>query len=179
MKCSLSLLPVALCASLMLSGCGFFGGSSPSDDAAPAAEQTEPAQQPEPAKDKKEKSKSEKNSASKGAASEAQIKADLDVVGKKLVSMAANNVIPKESKKSVSKVGKEYIARYNDVDSSSLVTSMQLSKNGQYVGFIRYAERSFECRGKNKAEALAAPCEKVGTRRMNEMIRYDGKAWRY
>jgi hypothetical protein len=177
MKCRLVMLPVALFAGVLLSGCGFFGGSSQSEASAPSAEQTEPAKpaKAEPAKDKKEKNKSEK----KGAASEAQIKADLDVVGKKLVSMAANNVIPKESNKSVSKVGSEYVARYADVDNASVTTSMQMSKNGQYVGFIRYAERSFECRGKSKAEALKAPCEKVGTRRMNEMIRYDGKAWRY
>ena len=48
-----------------------------------------------------------------------------------------------------------------------------------YVGFIRYAEHVYECRGASKSAALSAPCEKIKTRNLNEMIRYDGKKWQY
>ena len=48
-----------------------------------------------------------------------------------------------------------------------------------YVGFIRYSEQVYECRGASKSGALSAPCEKIKTRNLNEMIRYDGKKWQY
>ena len=95
-----------------------------------------------------------------------------------LVGRASRTVMPSKAHKEVRKVGKEYVATYVEVDTDSLTTEVRKGARG-YVGFIRYSEHVYECRGASKSGALSAPCEKIKTRNLNEMIRYDGKKWQY
>lgn len=111
------------------------------------------------------------------AESEDVVKQKLDVAGRKLVQDAARTVTPSAKAKAVSQEGGEFVARYVDVDESSMTTEVRpaTGPGGQYIGVIKYMENQYECRGKSKDEALKAPCAMVKSRRMNELIRYDGK----
>ena len=101
-----------------------------------------------------------------------------DKTGQSLVGRASRTVMPSKAHKEVRKVGKEYVATYVEVDTDSLTTEVRKGARG-YVGFIRYSEHVYECRGASKSAALSAPCEKIKTRNLNEMIRHDGKKWQY
>ena len=110
--------------------------------------------------------------------SQSKLEADLYKTGQSLVGRASRTVMPSKAHKEVRKVGKEYVATYVEVDTDSLTTEVRKGPRG-YVGFIRYSEHVYECRGASKSGALSAPCEKIKTRNLNEMIRYDGKKWQY
>ena len=114
-------------------------------------------------------------------AASGSVKQKLDATAKKLVSNAAKNVTPSVKNKAVTKQGNEYVASYTMVDESAVSTEVRPSsgKAGTYIGIIRYPEYRYECRGKTKVQALAAPCNKVRTRHMKELISYDGKKWTY
>ena len=104
--------------------------------------------------------------------SQSKLEADLYKTGQSLVGRASRTVMPSKAHKEVRKVGKEYVATYVDVDTDSLTTEVRKGARG-------YAEHVYECRGASKSAALSAPCEKIKTRNLNEMIRYDGKKWQY
>ncbi|MBD5416614.1 MAG: translation initiation factor 2 [Desulfovibrio sp.] len=173
--------------SLMAGGCAWFTSSEESETvtpAAPAEEAAAPAAEPAPAAPaakapaKKAATKvAAKTAARKGAKSEAQIKAELDKMGQKLVNQSKRTLLPNKANKEVKKVGGEYVATYLEVDTNNVSTEMKPGANGQYVGFIRYQERVFECRGATRQAALSAPCTQVRARNLNELIRYDGKEW--
>ena len=110
--------------------------------------------------------------------SQSTLDADLYKTGQSLVGRASRTVMPSKAHKEVRKVGKEYVATYVEVDTDSLTTEVRKGARG-YVGFIRYSEHVYECRGASKSAALSAPCEKIKTRNLNEMIRHDGKKWQY
>ena len=167
------LTPLALVLCLALSGCGLFGGDSGSADPVMEVEQNGDAPQAEPAvADKPEKK------ASSNLKGEARIAADLQVTGEQLVGRAARTVMPSKASRSVRKVGKEYVANYIEVDQSNVSTDMRPGSKGQYVGFIRYSEYEYECRAATRKEALSTnQCERIRTRNLNELIRYDGKKW--
>lgn len=112
-----------------------------------------------------------------GAKSESRIKAELDAMGKRLASQSARTLLPNRSKPDYKQVGGEWVASFIDVDTNNVTTEMRPGTNGQYIGFIRYQERFMECRGKTKQAALNGSCTQVKTRNLNELIRYDGKAW--
>ncbi|MGE9984344.1 translation initiation factor 2 [Desulfovibrio sp. SGI.169] len=179
---------------LATGGCAWFSGSDSSDTQTPAAQPEEQAAvaAPEPAPAKaapaKTRAKAEKaapsrsgkaSKASKGPKSEAEISAELNAVGHKLAAQAARTVMPSKASKEVRKDGKGYVASYVEVDATNLTTEMRPGAKGQYVGFIRYQEKFYECRGASKKEALSAPCQQVRARRLNELIRYDGKSWQF
>lgn len=169
-------LAVALLAGLLCGGCALFGGDEASGPApaAPADGPAEAAKAPE-----KAPAKAPEKAAVKAApASQSRLEADLYKTGQSLVGRASRTVVPSKAQKEVRKVGKEYVATYVDVDTNSLNTEVRKGARG-YVGFIRYSEHVYECRGASKSAALSAPCEKVKTRNLNEMIRYDGKKWQY
>ena len=189
------ILALILTLGLTTGGCAWFGGSS-SEEVKPAQPQEqvaapEPAPAPvAPAKDakgKKGKAKAEKTaeatpvaSSKKGAKTEAQIAAELTMVGQKLAAQAARTVMPSKASKEVRQDGKDYVASYVDVDASNVTTELRPSSSGQYVGFIRYQEKVMECRGKTRQEAIgSASCEQVKARNLNELIRYDGSTWQY
>lgn len=168
----------------VLTGCAWLGWGDDSETAASSEPQAnveenlaeEPAvqvQQETPAPVKKAvKGK-------KGAKSEAQIKAELDAMGKKLAAQSARTLIPNRAKPEYKQVGKEWVASFIDVDPNQVTTEMRPgSSSGQYVGFIRYQEHFMECRGATKQAALTGSCTQVRARNLNELIHYDGTAWR-
>ena len=97
----------------------------------------------------------EKAPAKAAPVSQSKLEADLYKTGQSLVGRASRTVMPSQAHKEERKGARGY------------------------VGFIRYAEHVYECRGASKSAALSAPCEKIKTRNLNEMIRYDGKKWQY
>ncbi len=112
----------------------------------------------------------------------AQIAADLDKVGHKLVAQAARTVVPNKGAKKVRKHGKQYLATYIDIDENKVSTSMNPSTSGQgqYVGYVRYVERTLECRGATKKAALeSTDCLELKSRGVSELIHYDGTKWVY
>ena len=190
------LLALILTLGLATGGCAWCSSSDDSETQTPAAQpqdqatasEAAPEPAPVPAKDGPVKSKSktkanaEKASAKKaprGAKSEAEISAELDRVGHKLALQASRTVMPSKASKEVRKDGKDYVASYVEVDTSNVTTELRPGASGQYVGFIRYQEKIYECRGASKKEALSASCQQVRARRLNELIRYDGKEWQF
>ncbi|MDR2819520.1 MAG: translation initiation factor 2 [Desulfovibrio sp.] len=114
----------------------------------------------------------------RGAKTEAVIRAELETTGRKLAAQAARTLRPSKAEKEVKKEGNEFVATYLEIDAATLSTEMRPgSSAGHYVGFVRYQERIFECRGASRQAALSAPCRNLQNRRINELIRYDGKAW--
>lgn len=139
---------------------------------APAVTKPAPAKAKAPAKAAPKNTKGKKSDESPEA-----IKAKLDVMGKQLVVKAAATVSPSLSKKAVTPEGGGYVARYTEIDTTDIVTELIQSTGpgGKYIGSIKYLEIHYECPGKTQDEALKAPCTKVKARRMNELVRYDGK----
>ena len=189
------ILALILAMGLTTGGCAWFGGSS-SEEVKPAQpqEQTaapEPAPAPvAPAKDAKGKGKTKAKAekpaevkpvaSKKGAKTEAQVAAELTMVGNKLAAQAARTVMPSKASREVRQDSKGFVASYIDVDASNVTTELRPGASGQYVGFIRYQEKVMECRGKTKQEAITtASCEQVKARNLNELIRYDGSVWQY
>lgn len=130
-----------------------------------------------PAKAAPAKAAAKASPTKKGGDTEADIKAKLDTMAQQLVVRASATVSPSKMKKAVTPEGNGYVARYTEVDTTDIVTELIQStgKGGKYIGSIKYREMLYECRGKSQAEALNAPCERVKVRRMNELVRYDGK----
>lgn len=177
---------------LITNGCAWLGFG---DDSEATSTQVEPAEtvqetstetvkdnvepaKPAPKQTSKQAVKtSAKNAVVKGSKSEAQIKAELDKMGQKLVAQSSRTIMPNKANKEVKKVGSEWVATYVSVDTDHVSTELRPGSKGQYVGFIRYQERIMECRGATKQAALSAPCTQARTRNLNELIRYDGKAW--
>lgn len=170
---------------LALTGCAWLGFGDESDAPAQSDPETvasDPAVEAgseETAAPAVESKKSVKKTAkaAKGAKSEAQIKAELDAMGKKLAAQSARTLLPNRSKPEYKKVGSDWVASFIDVDTNNVRTEMRPGSNGQYVGFIRYQEKFMECRGATKEAALKGTCTQVRTRNLNELIRYDGKMW--
>ena len=190
------ILALILTLGLTTGGCAWFGGSSSTDEEIKPAQPQEQTAAPEPtpapvapakdAKGKKGKTKAEKPAevkpvaTKKGAKTEAQVAAELAVVGQKLAAQAARTVMPSKASKEVRQDGKDYVASYVEVDASNVTTELRPSPTGQYVGFIRYQEKVMECRGKTRQEAIgSASCQQVKARNLNELIRYDGSSWQY
>lgn len=166
---------------LGLTGCAWLGFGEDSDTVAAnepetVASETDAQVVPETSQPTAETPKKASKSA-KGAKSEAQIKTELDAMGKRLAAQSARTLIPNRAKPDYKQVGGEWVASFIDVDTNNVTTEMRPGSNGQYVGFIRYQERFMECRGKTKQAALNGSCTQVRTRNLNELIRYDGKAW--
>lgn len=186
-------LMLVLALGLAAGGCAW--GSDAEKTTQPQAQQvnaTEASPAAAPAAAKADDKKTGKNSAksqkagksqkkaSKSKKTEAQIAAELNTVGHKLASQAARTVMPNKHSKKVTKVGKEYVATYIDVDAASVQTEMRPGSGAaQYVGFVRYQEKVMECRGATKQAALdGKSCKQVKTRNLNELIHYDG-SWQY
>ncbi len=145
--------------------------------------ESKPASRAKQAKtSRKEQAAAAKKAKGKAAPAESMevVQQKLDAVGRKLVRDAAANVTPSIKNKNVVKSKDGYVAKYVAVDTNSLVTEVRpsTSPGSQYIGCIKYVENIYECRGKTRSEALKAPCSVVKSRRMNELIRYEGK-WTY
>ena len=81
----------------------------------------------------------------------------------------------------VTKAGRGYVARFSEVDMGSLATELHpgSGEGCLYAGHIVYLEKEYEGSGKTIAEAKAGPFKNVKTRRLREIIRYDGAEWIY
>lgn len=170
----------ALACAFALTGCAWLGFGDDSDSVATAepVQSTQEAPAPEPVKEEPVKAPAKAKKAAKGAKSEAQIKAELDKMGKKLAAQSARTLLPNKAKPEYKQVGGEWIASYIDVDTNNVTTEMRPGANGQYVGFIRYQERFMQCRGATKQAAMSGGnCQMTKTRNLNELIRYDGREW--
>lgn len=154
-------------------------GHAAQDDSAKSPAKAAPAKATAPkASTKDAPAKAKAATVKKGGESEESIKAKLDSMAKQLVARAAATVSPSKIKKAVTPDGAGYVARYTEVDTTAVETELIHStgkSGGKYIGSIKYREMQYECRGKNQSEALDAPCERVKVRRMNELVRYDGK----
>jgi hypothetical protein len=109
------------------------------------------------------------------------VKQELAGAARTLVGNAAKNIMPNSKNKEVAQGSNgEYVASYTEVDVSHVRADViPSSESGKYVGSIRYAEKQYECPGKNKADALKAECRAVKSRKMNELIRYEKGKWHY
>ena len=141
--------------------------SAPAATPAPAA--ASPAKKPAAAK----------KASPKSATSEAKIRDELEQVGRKLSAQAKRTITPSKANPQVKKVGKEYVATYTDVDADHVTTELRPGKDGHYIGFIRYQEHVYECKGSTEKAARSATCTVARSRRVNELIVYDGKKWNY
>ncbi len=182
-------LAACVCA-LFLAGCA---GTTESESMKPVennqvsvAQEPQPAPAPEEVKEsgKKKSKKGNKNKKEKAAPavkkSEAAIRAELNDTARIIVSRASRTITPSKTSKAVRQSSKGYEASYVHIDPSQYSVDMRpASKHGQYVGFVRYTEQIYHCPGKTKSEALKAPCSPVQSRRLNEMIHYDGSKWSY
>lgn len=183
----------------LMSGCAWSSSSettqtTPASVPAETVEETAPDPEPvkaAPAKTTKTSSKTAASktaasktaaskTAAKGARSEAQIKAELDQTAQKLVNQSSRTLLPNKAHKEVRQTGGQWVATYNEVNTKNFSTEMKPgSTPGMYVGIIQYTENIFECRGATRQAALSAPCEQARSRRMRELISYDGKKWNY
>ncbi len=172
---------------LLVSGCAATGkeeSSTAQSEPAVEAQEAPSAEAPleEQAKGKKDSKKNSKknHSSQKGSKNEAAIREELNAAASKLVMRASRTITPSKSNKSVTKSSNGYVAKYISIDPQNYSTDMRPGVNpGRYVGFVRYSEQIYQCVGKTKKEALSAPCTAISSRRVNEMIRYDGSQWHY
>lgn len=173
---------------LLLTGCAWFGWGEDSETVAqsePVAAAPDETMAEAPAVQVQEEAAASKSTqkaakspkAAKGAKSEAQIKAELDAMGKKLAAQSGRTLLPNRSNPEYKQVGGEWVASFIDVDSNHVTTDMRPGSNGTYVGSIHYQEKFMECRGATKQAALSGSCNQVRTRNMNELIRYNGSVW--
>ena len=198
-------IPLCLALGLMLGGCGAADTTATTTESTtavatpePVAEATPAAQVTKNGKVSKKDAKADKNAKQEVLAVPAQCKHPygkevqlknghkvcclLDATGKQLTQKAARTITPNKANKQVKQVGKEYIATYIHIDADAVSTSMTPSTvtKGNYVGRISYSETTYQCKGKTKKEALAATnCTSTGSRRVTEMINFDGKKWNY
>ncbi|MBQ7456785.1 MAG: translation initiation factor 2 [Desulfovibrio sp.] len=169
---------------LFLFGCA---GASESESVKmdePVVQSQAPEAQTEPTMPEKKSTKGKRQTKAKTVKhtpkTEAQIREELSAIAKTILSRASRTITPSKSNKSVHAGSGKYVASYIAIDPTKYSTDMRpASKAGQYSGFIRYNEDTYHCTGKTRAEALKAPCSFVKSRRVNEMILYDGTAWRY
>lgn len=173
-------LLIFVCA-LALSGCAWLGFGDESQTAAEAQPAQEEVQEAPATPEAKQTAKTTKGKTTvkKSNKSEAQIKEELDATGKKLAAQAARTLVPSKSDPQYRQAGKEWIAKYIDVNPDSVYTTMNKSSNGIYVGKVMYTEKVLECRGATKQAALNGSCTPVKNNSRTELITYDGQKWQY
>ena len=110
-----------------------------------------------------------------------EVKAKLDAFAKSYVARANDTLKNNRQNMSVTKQGKGYVARYTEVDASTMTTEIYPGKGPgcEYVGHIVYLEKVYECTGKTIPEAKTGPFTPPKARRIRELTRYDGKKWIY
>ena len=107
--------------------------------------------------------------------------AKLDAFAKSYVARANDTLKNNRQNMSVTKQGKGYVARYTEVDASTMTTEIYPGKGPgcEYVGHIVYLEKVYECTGKTISEAKTGTFTTPKARRIRELTRYDGKKWIY
>ena len=119
--------------------------------------------------------------AKKGAVqkSEAQIQEELDVFVLSYVEKANKRLSVNRDKPKVTLEGGKYVARFTEIDASSVTAEVRPSKSKhfQYVARLRYHEMTYESEGKTRKAALKGPWKCVNVRRLTEMPRYAKGKW--
>ena len=107
-----------------------------------------------------------------------EVKAKLDAFAKSYVARANDTLKNNRQNMSVTKQGKGYVARYTEVDASTMTTEIYPGKGPgcEYVGHIVYLEKVYECTGKTISEAKTGTFTTPKARRIRELTRYDGKS---
>ena len=111
--------------------------------------------------------------------SEAQIQEELDVFVLSYVDTANKRLSVNRSKPRVTKENGRYVARFTEIDRTSVTAEVRpsQSKHFQYVARLRYHEMSYECEGKTRKAALKGPWKCTSVRRLTEMPRYVKGKW--
>lgn len=110
-----------------------------------------------------------------------EVKAKLDSFAKMQVGRANETLQNNRAHVTVSKMGNGYVARYTEIDPTSLTTEIYPGSGPGclYVGHIVYLEKVYESTGKTVAEAKAGNYTSPRARRIRELTRYDGTKWIY
>ena len=110
-----------------------------------------------------------------------EVNAKLDAFAKSHVARANDTLKNNRKNMLVTKQGKGYVARYTEVDASTMTTEIYPGKGPgcEYVGHIVYLEKVYECTGKTISEAKTGTFTAPKARRIRELTRYDGKTWIY
>ena len=111
--------------------------------------------------------------------SEAQIQEELDVFVLSYVEKANKRLSVNRDKPKVTLEGGKYVARFTEIDASSVTAEVRPSKSKhfQYVARLRYHEMTYESEGKTRKAALKGPWKCVNVRRLTEMPRYAKGKW--
>ena len=110
---------------------------------------------------------------------QAQIQAELDAFVLTYVDTANKRLSVNRSKPRVTKENGKYVARFTEIDRTSVTAEVRPSKSRhfQYVARLRYHEMSYECEGKTRKAALKGPWKCTSVRRLTEMPRYVKGKW--
>ena len=111
--------------------------------------------------------------------SEAQIQEELDVFVLNYVEKANKRLTVNRAKPKVTQEGGKFVARFTEIDTSSVTAEVRPSKSKhfQYVARLRYHEMTYESEGKTRKAALKGPWKCVNVRRLTEMPRYAKGKW--
>ena len=111
--------------------------------------------------------------------SETQIQEELDVFVLSYVEKANKRLSVNRAKPKVTKEGGKYVARFTEIDASSVTAEVRPSKSKhfEYVARLRYHEMTYESEGKTRKAALKGPWKCVNVRRLTEMPRYAKGKW--
>ena len=111
--------------------------------------------------------------------SQAQIQAELDTFVLSYVDTANKRLSVNRSKPRVTKENGRYVARFTEIDRTSVTAEVRpsQSKHFQYGARLRYHEMSYECEGKTRKAALKGPWKCTSVRRLTEMPRYVKGKW--
>ena len=111
--------------------------------------------------------------------SEAQIQEELNVFVFSYVEKANKRLSVNRAKPKVTREGGKYVARFTEIDPSSVTAEVRPSKSKhfQYVATLRYMEYTYESEGKTKKEALNGKFRPVKMRKLSELPRYVKGKW--
>lgn len=111
--------------------------------------------------------------------SQEQIQTELDAFVLSYVDTANKRLSVNRSKPRVTKENGKYVARFTEIDRTSVTAEVRPSKSRhfQYVARLRYHEMSYECEGKTRKAALKGPWKCTSVRRLTEMPRYVKGKW--
>ena len=110
-----------------------------------------------------------------------EVKAKLDAFARAHINKCNATLVPSRTAMSVKKEKGRSVARYLEVDPTTLTTEIYEGKTpgSRYLGHIVYLEKTYESVGKTKGEAESGPFKAVKARRVRELTSYDKGAWRY
>lgn len=117
------------------------------------------------------------------AESHEKVQKKLDEFARTTIASLNRCVMPSSGKKEFTKNGDgTYSGRYVEIDPQSISTSYKKPEKSsavQYIGYMRYTEVEYVCKGKTKAEADKGPCTPTRKESLTELIKYVKGKWTY